>query len=475
MGPKLSFTSAAIIVISSAIYYADTGMKTKENFFKGFPVVWNMIVFTLFVISRVNTSPSWWWWSPAALTFVPVNFLHPVRVNACANSTCRLPPVVYLRCYRASGGHGCAPHWIRIGIAVDRHLPFLHRGGDAGLPQSRSKGRSRSKGMRRMTKAFASMAWRPGGPALRGCGGRSARPGPGALAPHRDRAQLHRHLLSHRPLPGADGLPLIPGSEAAGVVIDVGEGVDGLKPGDRVAYARPARRLLRGTPRSRRPAGQAARGISDEQAAAMMLKGMTAEYLLRRTYHVQPGDRLLFHAAAGGVGLIFGPVGQASRRHRHRHRRLARKGRRWPRRMATTTSSTTANRISWREVEGHHRRAQLCDVVYDSVGKDTFPGSLDCLRPRRHVRQLRPIVRADPALQMSLLSQKGSLFVTRPTLFHYIAERGDLEASAAELFDVVARGRRRYPDQPALRAGGGGHAHRDLEARRTTGTTVLLP
>ncbi|MEP9371307.1 quinone oxidoreductase [Mesorhizobium sp. KR1-2] len=273
--------------------------------------------------------------------------------------------------------------------------------------------------------------------------------------------------------PAPAGLPLIPGSEAAGVVVELGEGVDWLSKGDRVAYVTalgaysderivPADRLVK-----------IPQGISDEQAAAMMLKGMTAEYLLRRTYRVQPGDTILCHAAAGGVGLILGQ---------------------WAKHLGATVIGTasSAEKVALAKAHGYDHvidyreqdfvaqvkeltGGRLCEVVYDSVGKDTFPGSLDCLRPRGMFVSFGQSSGPIPPFNMALLSQKGSLYATRPTLFTYTATREDLEASASALFDVVAKGavdikiNQRYALKDVA------DAHRDLESRRTTGATILVP
>lgn len=273
------------------------------------------------------------------------------------------------------------------------------------------------------------------------------------------------------PAPG--GLPLILGGEAAGEVIGLGEGVSELKLGDRVAYtggsgAYAQQRVM--------PADRLVKipdGVSDEEAAAMMLKGMTVEYLLRRTYAVKPGDAVLYHAAAGGVGLIFGQ---------------------WARHLGVEIIGTAgsdekaelarahgfAHVLNYRETDFVKAVADItggrkCDVVYDSVGKDTFEGSLDCLKPRGMMVSFGQSSGAVPPFSLGLLAQKGSLFVTRPTLFTYIAARADLEASAAALFDVVRSGavkiriNQRYPLSEAAQA------QADLEGRRTTGATVLIP
>ncbi len=273
------------------------------------------------------------------------------------------------------------------------------------------------------------------------------------------------------PPPG--GFPLTPGSEAAGVVVEVGQGVDWLKPGDRIAYA-----VSTGAYAEQRlvDASQVVKvpdGVSDEQAAAMMLKGMTAEYLLRRTFKVKAGDTILYHAAAGGVGLILGQ---------------------WAKHLGATVIGTASSKekivlakahgfdhvIDYREQDFVAGVAAItggakCDVVYDSVGKDTFPASLDCLKPLGMFVSFGQSSGPIPPFSMSLLAQKGSLFATRPTLFVYNAKREALEASAAALFEVVLSGaveikiNQRYALKDASRA------HADLEGRRTTGTTILIP
>lgn len=273
--------------------------------------------------------------------------------------------------------------------------------------------------------------------------------------------------------PPPAGLPLIPGNEAAGEVLETGDGVDWLKPGARVAYAGPLgayaeQRIIAADRLVKVPDG-----ISDEEAAAMMLKGMTVEYLLRRTFPVKAGDTVLYHAAAGGVGLIFGQwaralgvtligtVGseekaQLARAHGYEH-------------VINYSTENFVERVA--DITG----GKKCDVVYDSVGKDTYEGSLDCLRVRGMFVSFGQSSGSIPPFNMAILSQKGSLFATRPTLFQYIAKRDELEDSAGALFDVVKSGtvkikiNQRYPLADAAQA------HRDLEARKTTGTTVLIP
>ena len=273
--------------------------------------------------------------------------------------------------------------------------------------------------------------------------------------------------------PAPAGFPLIPGNEAAGVVVETGEGVEGLKKGDRVAYVGPL-----GTYCDERVIAAAVLikipdSIGDEQAAAMMLKGMTAEYLLHRTFSVKPGDTILCHAAAGGVGLILGQ---------------------WAKHLGATVIGTasSAEKIALAKAHGYdhvinYRETdfvaavkeitgdELCDVVYDSVGKETFPGSLDCLRPRGLFVSFGQSSGPIPPLDIKLLSQKGSLFATRPTIFSYIARREELEASAGALFEVVASGAVRIEINQRYALKDAAQAHADLEARKTTGTSILLP
>ncbi len=273
--------------------------------------------------------------------------------------------------------------------------------------------------------------------------------------------------------PAPNGFPLILGSEAAGVVEELGEGASGLSVGDRVAYAGPMgayseRRVIAADALVRLPDS-----IDDQTAAAMMLKGMTAEYLLRRTFPIKPGDTLLYHAAAGGVGLILGQwakhlgatvIGTAGSRekaelalaHGYDH-------------VIDYTRDDFVERV--KDITGGKR----CDVVYDSVGKDTFPGSLDCLRPLGTFVSFGQSSGPIPPFNLSILSQKGSLFATRPTLFTYTAKRADLEASAAALFGVVASGAVKIRIDQRVALADAARAQSDLEARRTTGTTVLLP
>ncbi|ADZ70670.1 quinone oxidoreductase family protein [Polymorphum gilvum] len=273
--------------------------------------------------------------------------------------------------------------------------------------------------------------------------------------------------------PAPNGLPLIPGNEGAGVVLSVGPGISHVAPGDRVAYVGPLgayaqERLI--------PADRLVKvpdGIDDKTAAGMMLKGMTARYLLRRTFKVTAETTLLFHAAAGGVGLIAGQ---------------------WAAHLGATVIGTVgsddkaelarahgyAHVINYRSENFVERVKEItdgkgCDVVYDSVGKDTYPGSLDCLKPLGMWVSFGQSSGPITDFNLALLAQKGSLFATRPTLFTYIAARSDLEETAGDLFDVVGSGAVTIEVNQEYRLADAAQAHRDLEGRKTTGTTVLLP
>ncbi len=299
-------------------------------------------------------------------------------------------------------------------------------------------------------------------------------PGPGEARVRHEAVGLnfidtyHRTGLYPLPLPSGIGL------EGAGVVEAIGPGVTEVAVGDRVAYAGgpvgayaevrnlPAHRLLR-LPDS----------ISSRTAAAMMLQGLTAAYLLRKTYRVQAGDTVLIHAAAGGVGLIacqwakalgatvIGTVGspakaELAKAHGCDH-------------VINYSVENFTQRV--REITG----GEGVPVVYDGVGKDTFMGSLDCLRPLGMMVTYGNASGPVPPLDLLLLSQKGSLFVTRPTMMHYTAKREDLEALGAELFAVVVSGKVRIEINQTYALRDAAQAHRDLEARKTTGSTILVP
>ncbi len=273
--------------------------------------------------------------------------------------------------------------------------------------------------------------------------------------------------------PAPNGLPFIPGNEGAGIVLTVGDGVTNVKPGDRVAYAGAL-----GSYATERlcPASQLVvipDGIDDKTAAGMMLKGMTAQYLLRQSYNVTSETTLLFHAAAGGVGLIAGQ---------------------WAAHLDATTIGTVGSAekaelakahgfqhvINYNEENFVERVAEItggkgCDVVYDSVGQDTYPGSLDCIRSRGLWVSFGQSSGPITDFNLALLAQKGSLFATRPTLFNYIATREELEKTAGDLFEVVKSGAVKIEINQEYRLADAAQAHTDLEGRKTTGTTVLIP
>jgi NADPH2:quinone reductase len=269
-------------------------------------------------------------------------------------------------------------------------------------------------------------------------------------------------------------LPAVLGREGAGVVEALGPGVRGLSVGDRVAYAsgQPGayaqRRCLAADRLVRIP-----EGVSDRLAAAAMLKGLTAQFLLRRTYRVRKGDTVVVHAAAGGVGIIasqwarhlgatvIGVAGseakaEVARRHGCHH-------------VLVLGRDDLPAKV--REITG----GQGADVVYDSVGKDTFFASLDSLRPLGLMVSYGNASGPVPAFQPLELARRGSLFLTRPTLFHYTARRADLASAARDLFEVIGSGVVRIEIGQTCALQDVAQAHRDLEARRTIGSTVLIP
>jgi len=268
-------------------------------------------------------------------------------------------------------------------------------------------------------------------------------------------------------------LPFVAGSEGAGEVIAVGSGVADFKVGDRGAYAG----AMGGYAEERlMPADRLVKlpdGIDYKTGAAMMLQGMTVRYLLRETYKVGPGTTMLLHAAAGGIGLIACQ---------------------WARHLGATIIGTVSTDekgklakeygcthvINYQTEDFVKRTREITngqgvDVVYDAVGKDTYPGSLDCLKPLGLWVSFGNASGAITNFDILQLSAKGSLYATRPTLGTYVAKRADLLANANDLFDVVGKGivkinvNHTYPLKDAAQA------HRDLEARKTTGSIVLLP
>jgi NADPH2:quinone reductase len=273
--------------------------------------------------------------------------------------------------------------------------------------------------------------------------------------------------------PSPVGMPFVAGNEGAGEVIAVGDGVTGLKVGDRVGYvvALGAYAAERNLPAER--AVKLPDAISYEQAAATMLKGMTVCYLVRRTFDVKPGATVLIHAAAGGVGLIacqwanalgatvIGTVGSKEKAD------LAR-------------ANGAHHTILYREEDFVARvkeitNGALCDVVYDGVGKSTFPASLDCLRPLGLFVSFGNASGPIDAFNIGLLQAKGSLFATRPTLNHYAAKREDLLKLASETFDVITSGKVKIPVNQKYPLKDARKAHEELESRATTGASILLP
>src|SRR6478672_12657654 len=273
--------------------------------------------------------------------------------------------------------------------------------------------------------------------------------------------------------PSPVGMPFISGNESAGEVMAVGPGVTNLKVGDRVAFVGPlggyaAKRLV--------PADRAVKlpdNISYEQAAGMMLKGMTVQYLVNRTYKVEKGTVCLIHAAAGGVGLIacqwanhlgatvIGTVGSKEKAE------LAKKN--GAHHIINYRNEDFAARV--KEITN----GKLCDVVYDGIGKTTFPASLDCLRPLGMFVSFGSASGPIAAFDINLLQFKGSLFATRPTLNTYGAKRSDLLAMAEDLFTVVGSGAVKIPVNQKYPLKDAAKAHRDLEGRETTGSSILIP
>ena len=273
--------------------------------------------------------------------------------------------------------------------------------------------------------------------------------------------------------PSPVGLPFVAGNEAAGEVTAVGPGVTDFKAGDRVAYVvalgcYAAERLVPADRAIKLPAN-----ISYEQAAAMMLKGMTAEYLLRRTFKVEKGTNVLMHAAAGGVGLILcqwanhlganviGTVGSKDK-------------------AALAKANGCHHTILYRDEDFVARvkeitGGKLCEVVYDGVGKATFPASLDCLKPLGYFVSFGSASGQIDAFNINILQTKGSLYATRPTLNTYAAKRADLVAIANDLFDVVGKGAVKVPVNQKYALRDAVKAHRDLESRATTGSSILIP
>lgn len=269
-------------------------------------------------------------------------------------------------------------------------------------------------------------------------------------------------------------LPSGLGMEAAGIVEAVGEGVTNFKIGDRAAYGSgPIGAYAEANNVGAARAVKIPNGVTDEAAAAMMLKGMTAQFLLRQTFVVKPGDTILWHAAAGGVGLIatqwakhlgatvIGTVGSDDK-------------------IAIAKAHGCDHVINYRTDDVPARVAEITKgkklpVVYDGVGKDTFVMSLDCLAPRGLLASFGNASGPVTDVNLGILAAKGSLYVTRPTMFHYAITDADFQAVAKDLFDVVASGGVKIEIGQSYKLADAAQAHRDLEARKTTGATVLIP
>lgn len=299
-------------------------------------------------------------------------------------------------------------------------------------------------------------------------------PGPGQIRVKTGAVGLNYLDTYHRSGLYKLPLPLVLGTEGAGTVTAVGDGVTDIKVGDRVGYATPP--LGAYAEERVMPAERAVvlpNGISDQTAAAIMLKGMTTEYLVRRTYKIKAGDTVLFHAAAGGVGLIFGQ---------------------WAKALGATVIGTVGSEDKAKLAKAHGydhiinyrtenfvekvkeiTKGAMLPVVYDGVGKDTFAGSLDCLQPLGLMVSFGNASGPVPPFEIATLAGKGSLFLTRPTLNTYVAKRTDLIDSAKALFEVVTSGKVKVEVPQTYALKDAAKAHADLEARKTTGSTVMLP
>jgi NADPH:quinone reductase len=269
------------------------------------------------------------------------------------------------------------------------------------------------------------------------------------------------------------GLPFTPGNEGAGEVVEVGPEVKDFKPGDRVAYCGAIGAYAEERNIEARHLFKLPRGIPYETAAAMMLKGLTAQYLLRQTYRVKEGDTVLVHAAAGGVGLILCQWGRALGANV-----IGAVGS--PEKAELARKAGAHHTILYRQEDfvkrvGEITKGEKCAVVYDGVGKATFPGSLDCLRPFGMFVSFGSASGGIEAFDIGLLMRKGSLFATRPTLFTFTADRARAEKMARDLFRAVGNGDVTIHIGQRLPLGEAAEAHRALEARETTGSLILLP
>jgi NADPH:quinone reductase len=297
------------------------------------------------------------------------------------------------------------------------------------------------------------------------------KPGPGEALIRQTASGLNFIDVYHRSGLYKMPLPMVLGSEGAGVVEAIGPGVAAVKPGDRVAYAMERgsyaeERLIKADRLVAIPDG-----ITDQQAAAMMLKGMTAQYLVRRIHRVKAGDTILVQAAAGGVGLI---VCQWAK-----HLGATVIGTAGSEAKAALAKSHGADHVILYDSEdlvarvGELTGGAKVPVVYDSVGKDTFMKSLDCLRPLGMMVLFGQSSGAVAPFDPNILAGKGSLFLTRPSLGAYTASREDLVATARDLFDVVKSGAVKIEVNQTYALKDAAQAHRDLESRKTTGSTVL--
>ena len=299
-------------------------------------------------------------------------------------------------------------------------------------------------------------------------------PGPGEIRVRHEAVGLNyidvyfRTGLYKQPLPGGLGM------EGAGVVEAVGEGVRHVAVGDRVAYAgRPTGAYAQVRVMPADIVVRLPDAIPFDTAAAMMLQGLTAQYLIRDSYKVQPGDTVLLHAAAGGVGLIacqwlkalgvtvIGTVGSDEKAELARANGCAH--------TIVYTRESFVERV--REITN----GKGVPAVYDSIGKDTFQGSLDCLAPRGLMVSFGNASGAVPPQNLGILSAKGSLYVTRPTLGTYIAARADLVKRSSDLFNVVKSGAVKIETTARYKLDEAANAHRDLESRKTTGSVILVP
>jgi NADPH2:quinone reductase len=298
-------------------------------------------------------------------------------------------------------------------------------------------------------------------------------PGPGEVRIDHEAMGINFIDMYHRNGLYPIALPFTLGGEAAGTIAGLGRGVTGFKVGDRVAYVAPLRGYAQAANVPASAVVKLPKGISCETAAAMMLKGMTAEYLIRRTYRVKAGDTMLVHAAAGGVGLILCQ---------------------WCKALGATVIGTAGSEEKARLAKRHGAKhvilyreqdfvkeverltkGRKCEVVYDGVGKDTFPGSLDCLKPLGMFVSFGNASGPVEAFNMGLLSQKGSLFATRPTLFTHMSVPGATQSMARNLFKVVGSGAVKIKVTGRFRLKDAAEAQRALEGRKTTGSIVLVP